>query len=120
VLNYQENDNNNNNNNNKLHRAVAQEALKLRCVPSVYCGVLHKKLMWVTVCCYCEITTTVNTLTSVFILVAMYSMIAIYSLSKSDVFTSVSPLILRWRRAALVKSGRRYSREKPDSIELAQ
>jgi hypothetical protein len=41
VLHYQANDNNNNNNNNK----VAQEALRLRCVCSVCCGVrLHKKL----------------------------------------------------------------------------
>jgi hypothetical protein len=46
VLHYQENDNNNNNNNNnKLHHKVAQEALRLRCVRSVCCGVhLHKRL----------------------------------------------------------------------------
>jgi hypothetical protein len=31
--------------------------------------------MWVTVCCYCEITTTVNTLMSVFILVYMYRLL---------------------------------------------
>jgi hypothetical protein len=76
-------------------------------------------IMWVTVCCYCEIT-TVNKLTSVFILVATYSMIAINSLSVSDVFTSVSPSILWRRRAALMRSGRRYSREETDSTELAQ
>jgi hypothetical protein len=33
------------------------------------------KCMWVTLCCYCEITTTVNTLTSVFILVDMYRLL---------------------------------------------
>jgi hypothetical protein len=85
-------------------------------IPSSSCPIN----MWVTVCCYCEITTTVNTLTSVFILVDMYSMMAIYSLSVSDVFTTVSPLILWRRRAALVRSDRRYSREETDSTELAQ
>jgi hypothetical protein len=55
VLNYQENDedNNNNNNYNKLHHAVAQEALRLRCVRNVCCGVLlHKKFKsWYGVLC---------------------------------------------------------------------
>jgi hypothetical protein len=76
--------------------------------------------MWVTVCCYCKITTTVNTLTSVCILVDMYSMMAIYSLSVSDVFTSVSLLILWRRRAALVTSGTRHSREQTDSTEAVR
>jgi hypothetical protein len=51
VLHYQENhknnddDDDNNNNNNKLHHKVAQEALRLRCVRSLCCGVLlHKNL----------------------------------------------------------------------------
>jgi hypothetical protein len=44
-------------------------------------------------------------------------MIAIYSLSVSDVFTSVSPFTL-WRlRAALLRSGRRYSRKEMDSLK---
>jgi hypothetical protein len=56
--------------------------------------------------------------------VSLYSrryiqVIAIYSLSVSDVFTSVSPLMWR-RRAALVRSDRRRSREETASTELAQ
>jgi hypothetical protein len=31
--------------------------------------------LWVAICCYCEITTTVNTLTSVFILVDIYRLL---------------------------------------------
>jgi hypothetical protein len=43
VLSYQENDNSSYN--NTMHNAVAQEALRLRCVRSLCCGVLlHKNL----------------------------------------------------------------------------
>jgi queuine/archaeosine tRNA-ribosyltransferase len=75
----------------------------------------YKIYLWVTVCCYCEITTTVNTIMSVFILVDIYR--CYIQLSGSDVFTSVSPLILWRRRAALVRSGKVYSREDTDSLK---
>jgi hypothetical protein len=46
--------------------------------------------------------------------------IAIYGLSVSDVFISVSPSIPWRRRAALVRSGRCYSREETESTESVQ
>jgi hypothetical protein len=72
--------------------------------------------MWVTVCCYCEITTTVNTLTSVFFS-SICTGYCYIQLSVSDIFTSVSPLILWQLRAALVRSGKRYSHEETDSLK---
>jgi hypothetical protein len=57
--------------------------------------------LWVTVCCYCEITTTVNTLTSVFILVGMYRLLlytvvrvgCIYKCFSSDIVAAKGRLI---------------------------
>jgi hypothetical protein len=46
--------------------------------------------------------------------------IAIYSLSVSDVFTSVSPLMLWRQRAAVVRYGGRCSCDETDSTEVAQ
>jgi hypothetical protein len=72
--------------------------------------------MWVTVCCYCEITTTVNTLTSVFILVDMYRLLVSTVVRVGRIYKCFSFAIVA-AKGRVSEVPQSYSCEETDSLQ---